>query len=96
MQIRGRVTALIRQGRHSSVSVGGEHMRKRFLLGGLMVLAGLGLLTPPAWALCSPFLSYAVENSGETFSAWLAATLGGSALLLLGVRRIVTPAPARS
>jgi hypothetical protein len=66
-------------------------MPKRFLLGGLMVLAGLGLLTPPAWALCSPFLSFAIETSGETFGAWLAATLGGTALLFFGVRRIVTP-----
>jgi hypothetical protein len=67
-------------------------MQKRFLIGGLMVIAGLGLLTPPAWALFSPFLSYAIGFSGESVVAWLVATLGGTALLFAGVRRIAAPA----
>ena len=67
-------------------------MQKRFFIGGVMVLAGLGLLTPPAWALCSPFLSYAIGFSGETIVAWLAATLGGTALLVSGFRRMLVPA----
>jgi hypothetical protein len=71
-------------------------MQKRFLIGGLMVLAGLGLLTPPAWALCSPFLSHAIGFSGETLATWTAATLGGTALLFAGFRRMLVPAPTRS
>lgn len=71
-------------------------MHKRFLIGGLMVLAGLGLLTPPAWALCSPFLSYAIGFSGATVATWVAATLGGTALLFAGVRRILAPVRVRS
>ena len=67
-------------------------MQKRFLVGGLMVLAGLGLLTPPAWALCSPFLSYAIGFSGETVGAWFVATLGGTALLFAGFKRMLAPA----
>ena len=40
-------------------------MPTRFALGLVMMLTGLGLLTPPVWMLCSPFLSYAVESSGS-------------------------------
>ncbi len=66
-------------------------MQKRFLIGGLMVLAGLGLLTPPAWALSSPYLFYAVGYGSPAIITWLFATLGGIALLYTGVRRILVP-----
>jgi hypothetical protein len=64
-------------------------MPTRFALGLVMMLTGLGLLTPPVWMLCSPFLSYAVESSGSGITAWLAAVLGGMTLLVFGVRRLI-------
>jgi len=66
-------------------------MQKRFFIGGLMVLAGLGLLTPrPGPVLTVPVLR--LGFSGETIVAWLAATLGGTALLVSGFRRMLVPA----
>jgi hypothetical protein len=65
-------------------------MAKRMLVGALMILAGVGLLTPPAWALFSPFLFEILSSSGSAGVSWLAATLAGFALLFLGVRRLVT------
>jgi hypothetical protein len=65
-------------------------MAKRMLVGALMILAGLGLLTPPAWALFSPFLFEVFSSSGSAAVSWLAATLAGFALLFFGVRRVVT------
>ncbi len=64
-------------------------MAKRVLVGALMILAGVGLLTPPAWALFSPFLFQILSSSGSAGVSWLAATLAGFALLFLGVRRLV-------
>ena len=67
-------------------------MSKRFVIGLMLVLSGLGLLTPPVWMLCSPFLAYAVGASGSGLTAWLAAVLCGMTLLVFGVRRLI---PAR-
>ena len=64
-------------------------MSKRFAIGLVMTLSGLGLLTPPVWMLCSPFLSYAVGSSGSGLTAWFAAVLGGMILLVFGVRRLI-------
>ena len=64
-------------------------MSKRFVIGLMMMLSGLGLLTPPVWMLCSPFLSYAVESTGSGLTAWLAAVLSGMTLLVFGVRRLI-------
>jgi hypothetical protein len=68
-------------------------MPKRFLIGALMMLAGVGLLTPTVWLLCSPFLAYTVSGSGSGMMGWLTAALGGSALLASGLRRLI---PARA
>ena len=62
-------------------------MPKRMLIGALMVLSGLGLLTPPVWMLYSPFLFYSVGSSGSGMMTWVTAILGGTALLVFGVRR---------
>jgi hypothetical protein len=67
-------------------------MSKRFVIGLVMMLSGLGLLTPPLWMLFSPFLAYAVEATSTGLTAWLAAVLGGLTLLVFGVRRLI---PAR-
>ena len=64
-------------------------MTKRLVIGLVLTLAGLGLLTPPIWMLCSPFLAYAVEASGSGMAAWLAATMAGMTLLVVGVRRLI-------
>ena len=64
-------------------------MPKRFVIGLVMMLSGLGLLTPPVWMLCSPFLSYAVGTSSSGPGAWFAAVLGGMTLLVFGVRRLI-------
>ena len=63
-------------------------MSKRFAIGLVMMLSGLGLLAPPVWMLCSPFLSY-VGSTGSGLTAWLAAVLGGTTLLVFGVRRLI-------
>ena len=64
-------------------------MRKRVLIGVLMILAGLGLLLPPAWTLFSPFLLALVGSSSGAGVTWLLATFGGMALLVMGVRRML-------
>ncbi len=64
-------------------------MRKRNLIGILMILAGVGLLLPPAWTLCSPFLLRLVEANSGAGVTWLLATAGGLALLVRGVRRML-------
>jgi hypothetical protein len=64
-------------------------MPKRFVIGLVMMLSGLGLLTPPLWMLCSPFLSHAIGFSSSALTAWVAATLGGMTLLVFGVRRLI-------
>ncbi len=66
-------------------------MQKRILIGGLMALAGLGLLTPPAWALFSPFLINAFGYSSQAIMTRLAASVGGMTLLYTGVRRMLVP-----
>lgn len=71
-------------------------MAKHLLIGGLMILAGVGLLLPPAWMLFSPFLLGILSSSTSAGVTWLAATLGGISLLFLGVRRLViAPRPSR-
>lgn len=67
-------------------------MRKRTLIGVLMILAGTALLLPPAWTLCSPFLLQLVGSSSGAGVTWLLATFGGLALWVMGVRRMF---PAR-
>ena len=64
-------------------------MPKRIVIGALMVLSGLGLLVPPVWMLCSPFLYYSMGASGSGMMTWLTAILGGTALLVFGVRRMI-------
>lgn len=64
-------------------------MRKRVLIGILMILAGAGLLLPPAWTLFSPFLLQLVGSSSGAGVTWLAATLGGLSLMVMGVRRML-------
>ena len=64
-------------------------MRKRVVIGVVMVLGGLGLLLPPAWTLFSPFLLALVGSSSGAGISWLLATLGGVALLIMGVRRML-------
>lgn len=64
-------------------------MPKRFVIGLVMMLSGLGLLTPPIWTLCSPLLSYAVAASSTGPGVWLAAVLGGMTLVVFGVRRLI-------
>jgi hypothetical protein len=71
-------------------------MTKRLAIGLAMMLAGLGLLTPPVWMLCSPFLAYSVEASGSGMTAWLGATLAGMTLLVIGVRRLIPVRAGRS
>ena len=68
-------------------------MHKRFLVGVLMMIGGLGLLAPPAWALSSPLLLYAL--GGPAILTSVIATLGGTALLYTGARRLLTPQRAR-
>ncbi len=64
-------------------------MRKRNLIGILMILAGVGLLLPPAWTLCSPFLLRLVGTNSGAGVTWLLATTAGLALLVKGVRRML-------
>jgi hypothetical protein len=64
-------------------------MRKRVVIGVMMIFAGLGLLAPPAWTLCSPFLLALVGSSSGAGVTWLLATFGGMALLVMGVRRML-------
>jgi len=64
-------------------------MRKRNLIGLLMILAGLALLATPAWTLFSPFLLALVGSSSSAGATWLLATLGGLSLLVFGVRRML-------
>ncbi len=64
-------------------------MRKRTLIGAIMILAGVAMLLPPAWTLFSPFLLRLVEVSSGAGITWLLATLGGLSLLVLGVRRML-------
>ena len=68
-------------------------MRKRVLIGMLMMVAGVGLLLPSAWTLFSPFLLMIVGSSSAAGVTWLAAALGGLALMVMGARRML---PARS
>lgn len=70
-------------------------MSKQLVIGLLLTLGGLGLLTPPLWMLCSPFLAYAVEASGSGMTAWLAAMMAGMTLLVFGVRRLIPLRAAR-
>ncbi len=62
-------------------------MQKRFLIGALMILSGLGLLTPPAWALFSPLLFSTF--GGVAVVTWLIATFCGATLLYGGARRML-------
>ena len=64
-------------------------MQKRTLIGLTMILAGMALLMPPAWTLCSPFLLMLVGSSSGAGVTWLLATLGGLTLLVMGVRRML-------
>ncbi len=64
-------------------------MRKRALIGVLMIVAGLGLLVPPAWTLFSPFLLALVGSSSGAGVTWILAAIGGSSLLVMGVRRML-------
>jgi hypothetical protein len=64
-------------------------MPKRVLIGVLMVLAGVGLLLPPAWTLSSPFLLQLVGSSSGAGVTWLLATIGGLSLMVMGVRRML-------
>ncbi len=64
-------------------------MAKHMLTGVLMILAGAGLLLPPAWTLFSPFLFEMVGSSTSAGVTWLVATLGGLTLMVMGVRRMV-------
>ena len=68
-------------------------MPTRALIGALMILTGLGVLTPTVWMLFSPFLLHVAGDGG--LMTWLTAALGGSALLVFGVRRLI-PATVRS
>ncbi len=68
-------------------------MPKRIFIGVVMILAGSGLLLPPAWTLFSPFLLQLVASSSGAGVTWLLATLGGASLLVMGVRRML---PARA
>jgi hypothetical protein len=68
-------------------------MRKRVLMGVVMMLTGAGLLLPTAWTLFSPFLLTVVGSSSAAGATWLAAALGGFALMVMGARRML---PARS
>ena len=71
-------------------------MTKRLVVSLVLVASGLGLLTPPLWMLCSPFLAYAVGASSSGVTAWLAAMLAGVTLLVAGVRRLIPVRAARS
>jgi hypothetical protein len=64
-------------------------MRKRVVIGVLMILAGVGLLLPPAWTLFSPFLLTIVASSSGGGVTWLLTIAGGIALLVMGVRRML-------
>lgn len=64
-------------------------MTRHVLIGAMMILAGVGLLLPPAWLLFSPFLLGILASSSSAGVTWIAATLGGISLLFLGVRRLV-------
>jgi secreted trypsin-like serine protease len=64
-------------------------MTKRLVIGLAAVLAGAGLLTPPLWMLCSPFLAYSVGTSVSGMAGWIAATMAGLTLLFAGVRRLI-------
>ncbi len=64
-------------------------MRKRVVIGILMMLAGVGLLLPSAWTLFSPFLLMIVGSSSAAGVTWLAAALGGVALTVMGARRML-------
>ncbi len=68
-------------------------MQKRILIGILMIVAGAGLLLPPALTLSSPFLLALVGSSSSAGVTWLVATLGGLSLMGMGVRRML---PVRS
>jgi hypothetical protein len=68
-------------------------MPKRIFIGVVMILAGAGLLLPPAWTLFSPFLLQLVASSSGAGVTWLLTTLGGCSLLVMGVRRML---PARA
>ncbi len=67
-------------------------MRKRVVVGVVMIFAGLGLLAPPAWTLFSPFLLTLVATSSGAGVTWILTAIGGMALLVMGVRRMI---PAR-
>ena len=69
-------------------------MQKRFLIGALMILSGLGLLTPPAWALFSPLLFSTF--GGPAIMTWLIATFAGASLLYAGARRVLISQPVRN
>lgn len=69
-------------------------MQKRFLVGALMILSGLGLLTPPAWALSSPLL-FSTFGSPAILT-WILATCGGASLLYAGARRMLVARAARN
>ncbi len=64
-------------------------MRKRTVIGAMMILAGVAMLLAPAWTLFSPFLLRLVEVSSGAGLTWLLATLAGVSLLVLGVRRML-------
>ena len=68
-------------------------MPKRVVIGVLMIFAGLGLLAPPAWTLCSPFLLALVSSSSGAGVTWILIALTGMTLLVMGVRRML---PVRS
>ncbi len=68
-------------------------MPKRVVIGVLMIFAGLGLLAPPAWTLCSPFLLSLVASSSGAGVTWILIALTGMTLLVMGVRRML---PVRS
>ncbi len=72
-------------------------MPKRFFVGSVMILAGAGLLAPPAWTLFSPFLFQLVASSSGAGVTWLLTTLGGMSLMVMGVRRMLpVRAPVRA
>lgn len=64
-------------------------MTGRRLVGLLMIVAGLALLSPPAWTLFSPFLMRLVRSSSGAAVTWLLAALAGAALVVMGVRRML-------